>query len=102
MRAPDRSSCAAGVASARALLAAILLVVEATLSVSIVCADVPPGLSDPGPAGHAVKCQKLPSKGAAKFLGTWSKTYAKCLAAIASCVQTKGSDPVCLAKAADR
>ncbi|MBI3770024.1 MAG: hypothetical protein HY271_16250 [Deltaproteobacteria bacterium] len=62
-------------------------------------AVVPPGASDPGQAGHAVKCQKMLDKGVAKYLAAWTKIYSKCVGAIAACVQTKASDPACLSKA---
>jgi len=50
---------------------------------------------------HAARCQKIANKGVAKYLSTWSKTYLKCVGAIASCVQTQASDPACLMKATD-
>ncbi len=66
-------------------------------------AVVPPGLTNfaghPNETQHAFKCQKLTNKNTAKYLSTLSKTYLKCLGAVATCVQVKGSDPDCLAKA---
>jgi len=68
-------------------------------------AVVPPGLVNPVnrpmQTVHAARCQKMANKGVAKYLSTWSKTYLKCVGAIASCVQTKASDPICITKATD-
>jgi hypothetical protein len=90
---------AEGGGSWSALLAAALIVLGPSFSATDAGAVVPPGLSDPGQAVHALRCQKLLNKGMGKYLSTWSKTYAKCVGSIAACVQTKGSDPACLAKA---
>jgi hypothetical protein len=83
----------------------------AALTVAAACfagaawAVVPPGLVNtanrPIQTVHAARCQKMANKGVAKYLSTWSKTYLKCVGAIASCVQTKASDPDCLTKATD-
>jgi hypothetical protein len=76
-----------------------------TCLVGVAWAVVPPGLVNPPDRPmqtvHAARCQKQANKGVAKYLSTWSKVYLKCIGAIASCVQTKGSDPACLTKAAD-
>jgi len=73
--------------------------------VTPVRATVPPGLVNPPnrpmQTQHAVKCQKLANKNVAKYLATLSKTYSKCVDAIAACVQTKASDANCLMKATD-
>lgn len=82
---------------AHALLGAIATVGAASSGAR--GATLPPGIADPGHAGHAVKCQKMLNKGTAKYLGTWAKTYAKCVTALVNCVQTHGSDPVCVGKA---
>ncbi len=66
---------------------------------AVATAVVPPGLSDPDQAVRVVKCQKNMDKSVARYLGTWSKAYTKCVAALAACEQTKGGDPTCVAKA---
>jgi hypothetical protein len=94
----------------RVLARAALILIAASLLAAplagVARAVVPPGLTITDPnrpmqPQHAFKCQKQTNKGVAKYLKTWSKTYAKCLGAIAACVQTKGSDSACLLKAAD-
>ncbi len=97
------------IATPRVLARAAVIVIAAGLLSApfggIAGATVPPGLVNPPnrpmQTQHAFKCQKLTNKNVAKYLSTWSKIYPKCVAAIAACVQTKGSDPACLAKAAD-
>jgi hypothetical protein len=97
------------IATTRIFARAIVIMVAASLLaapfVTVARAVVPPGLVNPPnrpmQTQHAVKCQKQTNKGVAKYLATWSKTYTKCVGAIAACVQTKGSDPACLTKAAD-
>jgi len=88
------------------LIAALAtLIVTVSVLAGTAWAVVPPGLvnspSRPMQTVHAARCQKLANKGMAKYLSTWSKAYLKCIDDIASCVQTKGSDPDCLTKAAD-
>lgn len=97
------------IATTRSIARALVIMVAASILaapfVTVARAVVPPGLINPPnrpmQTQHAVKCQKLTNKGVAKYLATWSKTYSKCLGAIAACVQTKASDPACLMKAAD-
>jgi len=98
------------VATTRSLARAALILIAASLLAAplagVARAVVPPGLmiTDPNrpmQPQHAFKCQKQTNKGVAKYLAVWSKTYTKCVDAIAACVQTKGSDPACLIKAAD-
>lgn len=45
------------------------------------------------------KCQAALKKNAAKLFTTTLKNGSKCTAALANCVELKGSDPVCLGKA---
>ena len=50
-------------------------------------------------AKAAVKCQKGVAKAGAGFVAQEQKLLQKCAAVVASCVQTKASDPACVAKA---
>jgi hypothetical protein len=96
------------VATTRILARATVIMAAASLLaapfVTVAGAVVPPGLVNPPnrpmQTQHAFKCQKLTNKNVAKYLSTWSKIYTKCVGSIAACVQTKDSDPDCLAKAA--
>ncbi len=81
----------------------VLVVLAAATMPRPAAGVVPPGLVNPPnrpmQTQHAFKCQKLTNKNTSKFLATLSKTYAKCLGAIATCVQVKASDADCLTKA---
>jgi len=85
--------------SSRLLPIAIVLAVAVSSIEGIALATSGGGLSDPGAAALADKCQTAIKKAGRAFVAKKLKSVAKCAGGVSKCVQTKNSDAGCLAKA---